>query len=101
MAQRPPERIGDILGELMARTGYARVQAAQSLADVWQRVAGELAGRFTRVSVIKRGKLEIIVANSVLVQELTYRKAELLQSLCGELPDAKISDLRFRVGPLK
>ncbi len=100
MAQRPPEKIGDILGELMARTGYARVQGSQALEMAWQRIAGELAAQYTRVTTVRRGKLEVIAANSVLVQELTFRKAELIKQLAGEMPEAKINDIRFKVGRL-
>ena len=100
MAPKLPQSIGYVLGELIARTGYARVQGSQALESAWQRIAGELAARLTRVTTIRGGKLEIIVANSVLVQELTFRKAELLKQLAGEMPEAKIRDLRFRVGSL-
>jgi hypothetical protein len=54
--------------------------------------------RFTQAGLIKRGALEVTVANSMLVQELGYRKAELLATLGQLLPDQTIRDLRFRVG---
>lgn len=97
---KQPESIGDILGELMARTGYARVQSADALQSAWQQVAGELAAKCTRAVAIRRGTLEVVATSSVVVQELTFRKSELLQGLAVQLPDSRISNLRFKVGPL-
>lgn len=94
----PPTPIADVLAQLLARRGYARVQSAAAYAEAWQRAVGEPMNKFTQAGLVKRGALEITVANSVLVQELGYRKAELLAKLGQLLPDQKIRDLRFRVG---
>ena len=93
--------MADALGELLARRGFARVQSAGVLENAWQQVAGEHLAPHTRLSGIKRGKLEIMIANSMLLQEVTYRKTELLQQMIAAAPDAGIRDLRFSVGPVK
>ena len=95
---RGPEPIGDILAELMARRGFAGVRSAAACEAAWRQAAGELAARYTRVGSIRRGKLEVTVANSTLVQELSFQKPALLKALATLLPDRKIKDLRFRVG---
>lgn len=95
---RSPKPIGDVLAELMARRGFARVQATAALEAAWREAAGALIAEHTRVGAVKRGKLEIIVANSILLQELGYQKADLLAALAKELPDENIQDIRFRVG---
>jgi predicted nucleic acid-binding Zn ribbon protein len=97
---RGPESIGNILAELMARRGFARVQSAAACEDAWRQAAGDLAARYTRVGSVRRGKLEVTVANSTLVQELSFQKAALLRKLSRLLPDERIRDLRFRVGPI-
>ena len=97
---RDPRRIGTIVAELLARKGFARVQSAAACEAAWREAAGELAAGYTRVGGLRRGALEVVVANSALVQELSFRKAALLQSLADRLPDEPIRDLRFRVGPL-
>jgi predicted nucleic acid-binding Zn ribbon protein len=95
-----PEPISNILAELMARRGFARVQSGAALEAAWKQVAGPMAS-YTRVGSIRRGKLEVTVSHSALVQELTFRKTELVRELKKLLPDEKISDLRFRVGPVQ
>ncbi len=54
--------------------------------------------KFTRPGRIRRGILEVTAANSMIIQELTYQKQQILTQLQTALPDAKIRDIRFRVG---
>ena len=56
--------------------------------------------RSTRRVAAERGKLEVIVANSTLMQEFTFQKPELLKALARLLPEQGIDDLRFRVGTI-
>jgi predicted nucleic acid-binding Zn ribbon protein len=92
--------IGDILSELMAKTGFARVQSGDALHAAWCEAAGELAARYTRVGAIKRGKLEVVVANSTLLQELSFRKRALVEAISRAIPEQRIDDLKFRLGVL-
>jgi predicted nucleic acid-binding Zn ribbon protein len=93
-----PQRISNILAELMARRGFARVQSTEAYEEAWRHAAGALAAQYSQVGALKRGTLEVVVANSALVQELTFQKAALVQKLASLLPNEKIRDLRFRVG---
>jgi hypothetical protein len=94
----PPKPIADVLAQLMARRGYARQQSAATYGEAWARAVGEPWNNFTQAGLVKRGALEVTVANSTLLQELGFRKTELLTKLGQLLPDQKIRDLRFRVG---
>ncbi|HVX13490.1 MAG TPA: DUF721 domain-containing protein [Pirellulales bacterium] len=96
-----PQKMGDLLAELMARRGYAREQAAHQYEAAWRQAAGELLARHTRVGTVRRGALEVTVANSVLLQELTFQKHSILEQLARLLPEERIDKLRFRVGPLE
>ena len=98
---RGPKVIGDVLSELMARRGYARVQSAAAYDAAWREAAGPLAAEYTRVGQLRRGTLEVVVANSTLVQELGFQKRMLLKNLAELLPDEGIENLRFRVGNIE
>jgi hypothetical protein len=91
-------RIGEILPELIARRGYARVQSSEAYEAAWREAAGPLAAGYTRLGAVRRGTLEVTVANSTLIQELTFQKAALLSSLARLLPEQGIKNLRFRLG---
>jgi predicted nucleic acid-binding Zn ribbon protein len=97
---RGPQAISAVLTDLMARTGFARVQSATALEAAWREASGPAAQRFTRVGALRRGKLEVVVANSTFVQELSFQKPMLLGALQRALPDEQIRDLRFRVGAI-
>ena len=58
----------------MARRGSARVQSSEALEAAWRDAAGPLMAKYTRVGQIRRGTLEVLVANSTLLQELGFQK---------------------------
>ena len=96
-----PQRIADILAQLMARRGFARVQGAEAYQSAWNEAAGPLAAQYSRVGQLKRGSLEVVVTNSALIQEFNFQKSAILGVLNRLLPDHNIKDLRFRLGAIK
>jgi predicted nucleic acid-binding Zn ribbon protein len=99
MAQ--PKKIGNIVADLVARRGYARVISSNTCGQVWLQVVGGAFAKFTRPGQVRRGVLEVTVANSLMMQELTFQKANLVAKLSELLPDEPINDLRFRVGQVE
>ena len=95
-----PKRVGDVVNELMARRGYAQLQSSAECADAWRTAAGTSLASHTVAGNIRRGVLEVFARNSAVVQELTFRKKQLIAELTRLAPDSKIRDVRFRVGPV-
>jgi predicted nucleic acid-binding Zn ribbon protein len=93
--------IADIMAQLMARRGYARERSAAAYREAWESAASEAIARFTRVGVVRRGALEVYVAYSTLMQELTFQKPALLEKLRQFLPDEELTNIRFRVGAIE
>lgn len=98
MKGKGPQLFADVLSELFTKRGYARVQSNAALADAWRQSAGELFAAHTRVGGLRRGVLEVVAANSTLLQELQFAKQGLLESLRQRLPDEPIEELRLRIG---
>lgn len=96
-----PEPIGDIVAELMARRGLGRVQSSAALEAAWRQAAGELLACYSRPGPIRRHTLDVVVTNSVVLQEMTFQKTALLNRLASLLPDCGIRDLRFRLGTIQ
>jgi predicted nucleic acid-binding Zn ribbon protein len=94
----PPEKLGNILAQLLTARGYGRVGAGERLAEAWQKAAGEAIAKLSAPGALKRGTLEVTVTSSMLMQELGFQKEQLLASLQKLLPDEKITKLKFRVG---
>ena len=96
--RRGPKRIRDVVNELIARRGYARVLAQSDFRSAWDEAVGSQLARHTCPGNLRRGVLEVFVRNSAVMQELMFRKRELVRRLSRSVPDQKIRDLRFRVG---
>jgi predicted nucleic acid-binding Zn ribbon protein len=99
---RGPERLGEILSRLFAARGWGRRQGRLHLEKAWIEAAGPEFAAHTRPGVLRRGVLEVIVGNAVLLQELAhFHKRRLLEQLRRQLPDTPLTDLRFRAGILE
>lgn len=95
-----PKRIDNVVSRLMTRKGYAREQANNELIEVWKTIVGDSMVRDSRPGNVRRGTLQVNVRNSIVLQELTFRKRELLRELARLLPQMKIQQIRFNVGNL-
>ncbi len=93
-----PKRLSEVLGELAGSSGFGRVLASAEWETAWRRVVGSEIASQTAVRLPRAGRLEVVVTHPVLLQELSFRKEELLAGLRRELPHQKLSDLRFRLG---
>ena len=96
-----PQPIAETLSLLLARRGYAAVEAAAERDGVWEAIVGATLGQYSRIGNVRRGVLDVIVSNSAVLQELTVQKRQLLEKIVVALPDQKICDLRFRIGVVK
>lgn len=98
--QKGPQRIADTLSTLMARRGYAQVETAGKRRDVWVAVVGKQLAAHSRVGNIRGGVMEVTVCNSTVLQELSFRKTELIKKMAAALNDQQVTDMRFRIGTL-
>src|SRR6478609_7014949 len=94
------KKMGDIVGQLLVKRGYANLQQAASLDAVWNAAVGERFVAQSKAGQVKRGVLEVFVNNSAIVQELTFVKAKLIKLLAVSAADHKIRDIKFRVGTM-
>jgi len=102
MMDKGPELLGEILSRLFTARGWGRRQERLRLEQAWAGAAGPEQSRQTQVAGLRRGVLEVVVGNGVLLQELAhYHKRRLLEELRRRLPGITITDLRFRNGVVK
>jgi hypothetical protein len=98
---RRPRSLSDILSEIFTARGYGRWWARQELENAWDAAVGEPHCHQTRVGEVRHGVLNVTVAHSTLLEELSaFRKAALLASLRSSAPGTAMRDIRFRVGSL-
>lgn len=95
-----PRPMKDVLSQLLAKRGYAQVQTAATCDIAWREAVGQKLAADTRAGNVRRGVLEVLVRNSVAVQELGFLKVKIVKLLAKSIPEQQIRDLRFRVGTL-
>lgn len=97
-AEKPRvRRIGSIVGQLISRRGYAQVSANEAIHQLMVTEVGPELGGSLQVGNLRQGVLHIYASDSVTLQELNFRKRNILKRLQRELPNNKIKDLRFRI----
>ena len=98
MKEFGPERLSEILSRLFTVRGWGRPQQQLRLEDAWRQAAGEQIAIRTQVISLKRGVLEVEVADGVLLQELAgFEKRRLIATLQKLLDPGRVKDLRFRL----
>jgi predicted nucleic acid-binding Zn ribbon protein len=96
-----PELVGEVISRLFTARGWGRVSERQRLEQAWAAACGEELARLTRVNGIRRGVLDIDVANPMLLHELAgFHKRRLLEALKKEMPGMPMKDIRFRTAKL-
>jgi predicted nucleic acid-binding Zn ribbon protein len=100
--ERGPERVGEVLSRLFTARGLGRLQERLRLERAWAEAAGPDIATHTRTIALRRGVLEVLVDNAVLLQELAhFHKRRLLEQLRRRLTGVSVTDVRFRAGVLE
>ena len=95
---REPKRAADIMAAVLQRRGYGRVMENEQLAQRWKNAVEPRLAPFTRAVRVYRGRLEVLVTSSAVMQELTFAKQAILKQLSTDSEKSVIRDIRFRIG---
>jgi len=96
--RRRPKRPADGIGQMMARQGYAQTKSNDKLNEAWEIAVGPKLSQKTKAGRISRGVLEVHVASSAAINQLSFQKRQLLSAMQQQLPQNKIKDIRFKLG---
>jgi predicted nucleic acid-binding Zn ribbon protein len=97
---REPQSLGKVLATVMIKNRYASNSSNAALAEVWEKIVGQAHAARTLPVAVRRGKLEVTVAHSAISQELSFDSRRIIAALQQQLPEAKITDVRYRVGTI-
>lgn len=95
-----PKGIEKLLSQHMAKRGYAATGSNSRIEQAWNETVGPLLAKQTRAVGLRRGTLEVLVANSTMMQEINFQRTQLLKNIQMKLSDARITSLKLRVGKL-
>ena len=91
--------IGSVVRRLLASSGYAETQGAAQMLEQWQQAVGPELAKLSRPGNVARGILQIHVANSAVMQEVHFRKKQILSKLQKVATTGNITELKIRVDP--
>jgi len=66
---------------------------------VWSHVVGEEVARRSQPGLLRKGRLQVTVADAVWLQQLTMLKPAILASLESHLGSRAVRDIFFTLGP--
>jgi predicted nucleic acid-binding Zn ribbon protein len=93
-----PEPLAEILSRLFTARGLGQEQARLRLENAWRTAVGEEQAGRTQPGTLRRGVLEVLVRDAVLMHELAqFHKRQLLGSLQQSLGPDRVKELRFRL----
>jgi predicted nucleic acid-binding Zn ribbon protein len=89
--------ISDVLQQCQGGDGFN----ARAVWAFWDRIVGESVARNAQPAAFKQRTLLVHVSSSVWLQELHFRKNELIDHLNREAGTIVVDDIRFKIGALK
>ena len=95
-----PKTAKDVMAAVMNRRGYGRVLSLKRYNEVIRTAVGDQLGSFVQVAGLRRGRLDVVVANSSVMQELTFLQQKIMEELAAAIPNETIENIRFRIGPI-
>ena len=90
-------KIGDVLPQLIVRFGLHRRRNLEQIEEAWRQAVGDQFAALTQAVKLHRGTLTIKVPHNAYIQELSFRQAELVETLAVLLADQRIRKIRFEV----
>lgn len=89
----------ELLDVTMRSLGGERRAKALRAVDLWPEVAGERWARHSVALDVRRGRLYVATPNSVVSQELSLRRAQMIAALNARLGGAVINEIVFVARP--
>ena len=93
-----PTKFVQILSQLMARRGYAQVQSASEIRNLWKEIVPSRLADESYPGAIGRGKLHVTVTSSAILQELAMQEFSILAKLKQRAPHLRIKKLKMELG---
>ena len=72
--QRRAKPAVKLINHLLARKGFAQQETANEFQSAWNEIVEPKMQKYTSVGALKRGVLEVVVANSSVSQHLQFQK---------------------------
>lgn len=96
---RKPEPLGNVLERLLKRLDIDF--DARRIWEVWKEVVGEPIASRAHPDYIKQKTLCVRVSNSAWLQDLQFRRDEIIERLNARLGRPMVENILFKIGPVE
>lgn len=97
MKKSNEQNLGDVLRHFLKANGLEEKVLETEISARWEELAGKAINLKTRKIALEKGELTVYLTSSVLRNELSMRRTELLEHINQRLmPRASIKALKFR-----
>lgn len=97
---KKPIPLGDLIHQLMHAHRPASAEYLTRILDIWEVSVGESIARNAKPGALQGHVLVVTVTNSTWLHQLRFMKADMLTKLNQRLETDKLSDIKFKIGPL-
>ena len=94
-----PQSLKDIIPEVIKKFGMQEKFEECEALPLWEKAFPNLAST-TQAVAISRGKITIVVANSVIMHQMTFFKRDYIDRINTFLGKRLVKDIHFRVGKI-
>ncbi|MBI2922733.1 MAG: DUF721 domain-containing protein [Planctomycetes bacterium] len=99
MRTEGPRRLGDYIRFFLRSSGLEKAVTKPDFHRSWEQALGDVRLiPHTRPGTVRSGILKVEVDAPVVMQELNFRRREIVKRLAELAPDARVKDIRFVIG---
>ena len=95
-----PVHVSGLLADLIDGVRKGRAAPMVRLCENWETLVGPAIAASSKPVGLKGPLLLVHVASSVWMQEFEFLRADLIIRINRSLPEIRISEIRFKIGPL-
>ena len=96
--KRRPKKLGDVMGEILSRSGISDRVAQASIIPDWPTLVGKQIASVTEpLSVTRQGTLFVAVTTNAWMTELSLMEPELLRRLNEQAGRLAIKKIRWQI----
>jgi predicted nucleic acid-binding Zn ribbon protein len=92
--------LSESISAVLQKCGGGEEQNARAVWGFWDQVVGETMARNARPAAFKQRILMVHVSSSVWLQEMHFRKTDLIERLNLAAGARVVEDIRFKIGSL-
>lgn len=89
--------LNELLKAELAKIAKGKVKDTFALEQRWKSLVGDMVATNAKILYVRDGIAHVAVANSTWMNELGFMKADMLKRIREDMPEANVTDIRFRL----